>query len=83
MRSRIASRANLHGFEAQSAHFVQHFIQRKIFVDGIENADGNFARLRCGNRGSALRSGLGTQYGFLHLCASRNGRGQQAAARRG
>lgn len=46
MGSGIAAGSNLHRFESECAYLIQHFVQRKLFVDGVEDADGNFA-LRC------------------------------------
>src|SRR6266436_8854150 len=37
----IAAGADFHGFEAEGAHFVQHFIERKMLVNGVEDTDGD------------------------------------------
>src|SRR5271165_3805125 len=85
-RARVAARADLHRFETERADLVEHFIKRKIVVNGVEDADGNFALRRSRSRrllprrGSSL--GASTKYGVLHVGSSRNGRGQQASAGR-
>ena len=39
----IAAGADFHGFQAESGDFVEHFVDRELFVNGIEDADGDFA----------------------------------------
>src|SRR5438477_7389340 len=38
----IAARANFHGLKPESTDLIEHFIERKVIVNGIENANGNF-----------------------------------------
>src|SRR5712671_2139737 len=41
--ARIATRPYFHGFEAERAYAIQHFVKRQLFVDRVEHADWNFA----------------------------------------
>src|SRR5258708_7071685 len=41
----VASRADLHGFQAQGSDFVQHGVKRKMFVNRIEHANWNLAQV--------------------------------------
>src|SRR5712671_1622489 len=41
--ARIAARPYFHGFEAERAYAIQHFVKRQVFVDRVEHADWNFA----------------------------------------
>ena len=38
---RIASRADLHGFQAQGADLVQHGVEGEVVIDRVKHADGN------------------------------------------
>ena len=42
---RIASGADLHGFQTQCGDFVEHGVERKMFIDGIEHADGDLTQV--------------------------------------
>ena len=53
IRSRIATRADLHRLKPQGRHFVQHLVQRELFVNRIEYADRDLFALVS----SALRDG--------------------------
>src|SRR5258708_12452995 len=57
----VASRADLHGFQAQGSDFVQHGVKRKMFVNRIEHANWNLAQAadRPG-RGNAWKQCFGT-----------------------
>jgi len=37
----IAAGANLHCFQTEGTHAIEHFVEREFFVDGIEDADRN------------------------------------------
>jgi hypothetical protein len=80
----VAACADFHGFQAKSADFVEHGVERKMFVDRIEDADGNFAQMvvrararRGGSFGMRRRRG-----GRDDVCGSWNGGGQQASGGR-
>src|SRR5713226_80883 len=76
---RIASRANLHGLKTEGGDFVQHGVERQMFVDRIEHADGNLAQLsgRLG-RENTWKQGLKTCRMGEHFTPG-NGSRQQAA----
>src|SRR6266850_2121545 len=39
----ITARADFHGLKAEGADLVEHRVERKMFVDGVKDADGNLA----------------------------------------
>src|SRR5580692_1607418 len=43
VRAWVAACADLHRFEAESAHLVQHLVEGQLVVDRVKDADGNFA----------------------------------------
>ena len=60
----ISTRGYFHGFNALGGELIEHFVESEVVVDGIDEADGNFARrrrcpARIGRRGftSATRCG--------------------------
>jgi hypothetical protein len=42
---RIATRADLHGFQAERGDFVQHGVEGEVVVNRIEHSDGNLAHV--------------------------------------
>src|SRR5882724_335257 len=53
----VAAGADFHGFEAEGGDFFEHFVDGEMVVDGIEDADGDFAEGTCGGWGFGLHAG--------------------------
>src|SRR5580693_618178 len=85
-RAWVAACPDFHSFEAERAYFVEHFIERKFVVNGVEDADGNFALRQRRSRRLLTRSGssvrVSARNGVPHIDSSRNSRSQQTSAGR-
>src|SRR5260370_17731836 len=64
---RIASRADLHGLEAQRADLVQHGVEGEMFIDRIENADWDLAHVTGRRRGRRTSPRISRPAPLSHL----------------
>src|SRR5258708_37259735 len=68
----IAASADFHGFEAEGADFIEHFIKGQMLVDRVKDPDGDF--LFCSGRKSGAKLALSgrSSHGTIGYCAQRS-----------
>src|SRR5258708_25114972 len=68
----IAASADFHGFEAEGADFIEHFIKGQMLVDRVKDPDGDF--LFCSGRKSGAKLAVSgpSSHGTIGYCAQRS-----------
>src|SRR5258708_16262009 len=68
----IAASADFHGFEAEGADFIEHFIKGQMLVDRVKDPDGDFLFCSCRKSGAKLAVSGPSSHGTIGYCAQRS-----------